>query len=77
MGFLLLDKTDRDVIFPMEDYPSTNSRNSVYREKLQVATNSTICIGHIQNNNHDVIEVEVKMTKQKFQKLLIPKIHPN
>ena len=27
---------------------------------------STICTGHIQHNNHDVIIVEVTMTRQDF-----------
>ena len=33
-------------------------------KSFQVVTCSTICTGHIQNNNHDVIIVEVTMIDQ-------------
>ena len=35
----------------------------------QVVIYGTICTGHIQHNNHDVIIVEVTMVRQSFQKL--------
>ena len=70
-------QTDCDVIFPMEDYPCNNSRNRAYRESFQVVTYSTICTGHIQHNNNDIIMVEVTMTRQNFQKLLNPEINQN
>ena len=44
-------------------------------QNFQVVTYSTICTGHIYDNNHDVITVEVTMTKRKFQKLLNPEIN--
>ena len=43
----------------------------------QVVTYSTICTGHIQHNNDDVIIVKVTMTRQKFQKLLNSEIVHN
>ena len=46
-------------------------------KSFQVVTYSTVCIGHIQHNNHDVIKVEVMMTRQNFQKLLNPEINQN
>ena len=39
-------------------------------QNFQVLTYSTVCTGHIQHNNDEVIIVEVTMTRQKFQKLL-------
>ena len=38
-------------------------------KSFEVVTYSTIYIGHTQHNNHDVIIVEVTMTRQNFQKL--------
>ena len=46
-------------------------------KSFQVVTYSTICTGHVQRNNHDVIIVEVTMTRQKFQKLLNSEINQN
>ena len=61
----------------MEDYPCNNSRNRSCRENFQVSTYSTICTGHIQHNNDDVIIAEVMTTRQKFIKLLSPEINQN
>ena len=36
-------------------------------KSFQLVTYSTICTGHIQHNNDDVIIVEVTMTRQKFK----------
>ena len=70
MGFPLLDTTDCDVIFHMEDYPCNNSEIEHAEKSFQEVTYSTICTGHKQhNNNNDVIIVEVTMTRQKFQKI--------
>ena len=38
-------------------------------KSFQVVTYSTICTGHIEQHNNDVIMVEVTMTRQKFQKM--------
>ena len=43
---------------------------------FQVVTYCTICTGHIQQNNHEVIKVEVTMTKQNFEKFLNPNNQP-
>ena len=43
-------------------------------QNFQVVTYSTVCTGHIQHDNDDVIIVEVTMTRQIFEKLLNPEI---
>ena len=46
-------------------------------KSFKVVTSSTICTGHIQNNNDDVIILEVTMTRQNFEKSLDPEINQN
>ena len=46
-------------------------------KSFQVVTYSTICTGHIQHNNDDVIKVEVTMTRRNFQKLPNPEMNQN
>ena len=46
-------------------------------QNYKVVICSTICFGHIYYDEHDVIKVEVTMTKQKFLKLLNLEINPN
>ena len=57
----------------MEDYPCNNEIEHV-EKSFQVVTYSTICIGLIEYNNHDVITVEVTMKRQNFQILINPEI---
>ena len=42
-----------------------------------MVTYSTICTRHIEHNNNDVIIVEVKITRQNFQKVLNPETNQN
>ena len=61
----------------MEDYPAITHEIEHVEKSIQAVTYSTICTGHIQHNNDDVIIVEVTMTRQNFQKLRNPKINQN
>ena len=56
----------------MKDYPYNNSQIEHVEKSFHVVTYSTICIGQLQHNNHDVTIVEVTMIGQNFQKLLNP-----
>ena len=39
------------------------------QKSFQVVTYRTICTGHKQHNNHDIIIVKATMTRQNSQKL--------
>ena len=52
--------------FPWKIIRATTHEIQHAEKSFQVATYSTICIGQMQHNDHDVIIVEVTMTRQNL-----------